>query len=272
MWKKLLYIKQNFPDNYTDKSFLSQLRRNATVQKYSYWRLIIDFSLFSFHFSCLAVVHLVFYALYTNHYDPVLLLATTGSITAVLYLFYRRHNTHKRNTFIKSSILITCCILTLSPVLKSLSESTSSDSVWSLSVWLCVLNITSTDYHFDLNKKYNPIFATNILIADSIVLASRLNSTNKVFTFILFAFAIYGILPTFDTWLRKNYINLHWALIVLLQLIVITSVYRINTLILISWLVVNFAIVFVNPLYFLMMQKYKDELQGPWDIAEPIIK
>lgn len=50
-WKKLLWVKQDYADNYTDSSFLSQLKRNSTVVTYSYWRLFRDFSLIGMHLS-----------------------------------------------------------------------------------------------------------------------------------------------------------------------------------------------------------------------------
>ena len=46
----------------------------------------------------------------------------------------------------KSALLIYCALLGLSPILKSLTRSTSSDSIWALSTWLMIINIFSFDY------------------------------------------------------------------------------------------------------------------------------
>ena len=46
----------------------------------------------------------------------------------------------------KSAILIYCALLGLSPILKSLTKSTSSDSIWAISCWLMLINIFFFDY------------------------------------------------------------------------------------------------------------------------------
>lgn len=46
----------------------------------------------------------------------------------------------------KSAILIYFSLLGLSPILKSLTKSTSSDSIWALSSWLMCINVFTFDY------------------------------------------------------------------------------------------------------------------------------
>ena len=46
----------------------------------------------------------------------------------------------------KSAILIYCALLGLSPILKSLTESTTKDSIWAMSSWLMLINIFFFDY------------------------------------------------------------------------------------------------------------------------------
>lgn len=46
----------------------------------------------------------------------------------------------------KSAILIYCALLGLSPILKSLTKSTTSDSIWAMSFWLMCINIFFFDY------------------------------------------------------------------------------------------------------------------------------
>lgn len=52
----------------------------------------------------------------------------------------------KRLATAKSAILICCALLGLSPILKSLTMSTSSDSIWAISSFLMALNIFFFDY------------------------------------------------------------------------------------------------------------------------------
>ncbi|THC93775.1 hypothetical protein EYZ11_006752 [Aspergillus tanneri] len=49
----------------------------------------------------------------------------------------------QRLSTVKSAFLIYCALLGLSPILKSLTKSTASDSIWTLSCWLLIINIFS---------------------------------------------------------------------------------------------------------------------------------
>jgi phosphatidylinositol N-acetylglucosaminyltransferase subunit C len=52
----------------------------------------------------------------------------------------------QRLATVKSAILIYCALLGLSPILKSLTMSTTSDSIWAMSCWLMCINIFFFDY------------------------------------------------------------------------------------------------------------------------------
>ncbi|KAK5938757.1 glycosylphosphatidylinositol anchor biosynthesis [Knufia obscura] len=60
-------------------------------------------------------------------------------------------NQARLKTF-KSAILIYFALLGLSPILKSLTKSTSSDSIWALATWLLIINI----FFFDYGSQYVP--------------------------------------------------------------------------------------------------------------------
>jgi phosphatidylinositol N-acetylglucosaminyltransferase subunit C len=52
----------------------------------------------------------------------------------------------QRLATIKSAALIYCAVLGMSPILKSLTKSTTSDSIWAVSCWLMVINLFFFDY------------------------------------------------------------------------------------------------------------------------------
>ena len=62
----------------------------------------------------------------------------------------------------KSAILIYCAVLGLSPILKSLTKSTSSDSIWAISCWLFVINVFFFDYSGGVGAKYVPFILDQI--------------------------------------------------------------------------------------------------------------
>lgn len=52
----------------------------------------------------------------------------------------------QRVSTIKSAVLIYAALLGLSPILKSLTKSTTSDSIWAISTWLLMMNVAFFDY------------------------------------------------------------------------------------------------------------------------------
>ena len=55
----------------------------------------------------------------------------------------------------KSAILIYCALLGLSPILKSLTKSTTSDSIWAMSCWLMGINVFFFDYGGGTGAQYD---------------------------------------------------------------------------------------------------------------------
>lgn len=294
-WKKLLYLKQPYPDNYTDESFLSQLKRNTTVTKYSYWKLVNDFTLVAFHLSNLLLVMLTFTGIYHRHWNALWPTVIASSLSAVGFVIWGQitHTSSESANAqphplvpmypkssgskpkFKSFLLIIFILLVLSPVLKSLTRSTASDSIWTLSFILCVSNTIFHDYATDTSTThYMPILSTNLSLSNAIVLASRLNSTVEVFCFILFAVQVNVLLPLFDFTIRKLLANTlyHKSLVLSLSCVVYYLIVAlIGFRVLAVWIITQIGIAFLMPAYFLFIQKYKNELQGPWDIAKPII-
>ena len=41
-WQKVLYERQPFPDNYVDRRFLEELRKNIHARKYQYWAVVFE--------------------------------------------------------------------------------------------------------------------------------------------------------------------------------------------------------------------------------------
>jgi phosphatidylinositol N-acetylglucosaminyltransferase subunit C len=148
----------------------------------------------------------------------------------------------------KSALLIYFALLGLSPILKSLTKSTSSDSIWALATWLLIINIFFFDYSTTTNTKpsgrgsrsqvpavissgpststplepslavpsmssRSPPFpsslSTNAALMASTVLASRLTTTTAVFSLTLFSIQVFGLFPVFRRHLRAVSMPVH---------------------------------------------------------------
>jgi phosphatidylinositol N-acetylglucosaminyltransferase subunit C len=157
---------------------------------------------------------------------------------------------------VKSAILIYLTLLGLSPILKSLTRSTSSDSIWALATWLLIINI----FFFDYGGLYTPpkaqlrrihdakplrngsltdapaavprhgglgsappfpsSLSTNAALMASTVLASRLPSITHVFSLTVFSIEVFGLFPVFRRHLRHMSWNGH---VLLTGILVMTS-------------------------------------------------
>lgn len=180
----------------------------------------------------------------------------------------------------KSAILIYCALLGLSPILKSLTKSTSSDSIWAMSCWLMIINVFFFDYRGGVGVKFPASLSTNAALMASTVLASRLPSTEHVFSLTLFSIEVFGLFPVFRRHLRHMSWRGHVALTAVLVMVAGGGVG-----VVVSgggWKAALVGITLGNCLTGLAMggaswwliglQKYKNEIHGPWDPARPIIR
>jgi phosphatidylinositol N-acetylglucosaminyltransferase subunit C len=193
------------------------------------------------------------------------------------------NRTHQRLGTIKSAILIYSTLLGLSPILKSLTQSTSSDSIWAMSFWLLAVNIFFFDYSGGVGAKFPASLSTNAALMASTVLASRLPSTKRVFSLTLFSIEVFGLFPVFRRHVRHRDWRYHVALTVVL---VLGAGFGVG-MALANWdagtpwrsgilsMVVG---VFMSTLatggcswWLIGLQKYKNEIRGPWDPARPIL-
>lgn len=269
-WKKLLYLRQPYPDNYTDVSFLDQLKRNTSVAKYSYSKLFQDFSLIAFYASLLLLVNVHFTGIYAHMWLPYLPTVVSSGLSLFCLLADSRLGSSHQ---FKSYVVIAVLLLLVSPVLRSLTESTSLDSIWAVSTILTVVNIIYHDYSLDVTGKYRSIISTNMSFANGIVLASRLLSSTEVFSFLVFSIEVAILAPLFDFRLRQVLATGHYALASCVCSLVGSTIYlAYGPGFVVVYLMGVIFVLVVLPLYFAYLQRYKNELQGPWDTAKPTIR
>lgn len=79
----------------------------------------------------------------------------TGAPTFATYSYYPPYGepvsslsprNQQRLATVKSAVLIYSALLGLSPILKSLTKSTTSDTIWAMSCWLMCINLFFFDY------------------------------------------------------------------------------------------------------------------------------
>lgn len=188
----------------------------------------------------------------------------------------------RRLSTVKSAFLIYFALLGLSPILKSLTKSTASDSIWAMSCWLLFMNIFSFDYGSGEGAgatKFPASLSTNAAVMASTVLASRLPSTTHVFSLMLFSIEVFGLFPIFRRQLR----HISWTGHVALTLtLVIVAGAAVGITMRGGWASAVLGSILGSLLtaltmggcswWLLSLQKYKNVVIGPWDPARPIIR
>jgi phosphatidylinositol glycan class C protein len=90
-WRKLLWVKQPYPDNYVDSSFLSQLKRNSNVRPYNFLALAKDSSVILINLCSVVIFGLVFLGIYNNDWDPIGIAIASTSISVAGYVAREVH-------------------------------------------------------------------------------------------------------------------------------------------------------------------------------------
>ncbi|KAJ8463385.1 hypothetical protein ONZ51_g10294 [Trametes cubensis] len=208
-WERVLWKKKPYPDNYVPRSFLSSLSRNPNFRPYTYWQLVILSCPISQHLANIFVFLAVFMRLQQRLLDPRALVWMSAAVFLAGYMAWELLDCSRvdggarytnRAKALKASILVFLALMSLSPVLKTLTAATSSDSIWALSACLFILNALLADYtalrpQSHRRERLTSVLSMNAAISSSVVLASRLSDDISVFGLILFSVQAFALFP-----------------------------------------------------------------------------
>ncbi|KAJ6509554.1 phosphatidylinositol N-acetylglucosaminyltransferase subunit C [Mycena vitilis] len=283
-WEKVLWKRQGHPDNYiVSGSFLSSLKRNANFRPYTYWPLVLLSCAITQHLATIFIFVSVFVRLKEKHLDPHTLLWISVCCFFAGYLSWElldrtgadhEHLHANRVKAVKSSILIFLALMSLSPVLKTLTAATSSDSIWALAATLFGVNALLADYSMislggEVHERLTSVLSMNAAISASVVLASRLADDLAVFALILFSVQAFALFPRLRhrLGLCPSALRLAFTFVLFFVSILITmSLSRTVTWI---YSAVQLGVTFLAPAVLVWAQKFKNEIRGPWDVAVP---
>lgn len=278
MWKKLLYIRQDYPDNHVDVTFLEEMQKNVNVRSYDYWAVVRESGVIVQHMSSIVLFIAVFIYLYDDTLSPSSLISAGTALTGAGYVFWDLSirttdpsYEYKRQKAAKGALLFFMTLLGVSPILKTLTKDTSSDSIWALTVCLFLANLLFHDYGSSnrTNITFPGSFSLNAAIFASVLLASRLSSNMHVFSLLAFAVEWFALFPILRRHFKSLSFHYHIVLTLALFVAVNASFWHISkTVVTIYTFTVSF-ITFGCPFWLIWIQRYKNEIHGPWDEARP---
>ncbi|KAL4070954.1 phosphatidylinositol N-acetylglucosaminyltransferase [Scleroderma citrinum] len=283
-WKKFLWQRQPYPDNYIPPdSFLSSLRRNPNFTPYTYWPLVLSCCPITQHLGAIVSFLAVFVRLQERSLDARVLLWISLVCFLLGYLVWEVLDSSdppprpsNRSKALKSSLLVFLALMGLTPVLRTLTAATSSDSIWALSACQFLLNTLLADYSCmkpgsHSQERLTSVLSMNAGMSSSVVLASRLPDDLSVFSLVLFAVQLFALFPI----LRHRF----WvgAIPPAVQVGVTISASALSLVLIAPLSELAVALVFgvyatvnlIAPGILVWAQRYKNEIRGPWDVAIP---
>ncbi|XP_069775778.1 phosphatidylinositol N-acetylglucosaminyltransferase subunit C isoform X2 [Narcine bancroftii] len=153
-WRKVLYERQPFPDNYVDGSFLEALRKNSYVRQYRYWSVVLESSVVIQQLSSVCVFVVIWWHMDQTHLSPHQLFAWGLALNLLGYLLFdlidlgelRTLSGRTRWADLKSTVVFVTFTYGFSPVLKTLTESISTDTIYAMSVFMLLGHLIFFDY------------------------------------------------------------------------------------------------------------------------------
>mmetsp|Transcript_60380 Transcript_60380/g.97839 ORF Transcript_60380/g.97839 Transcript_60380/m.97839 type:complete len:509 (+) Transcript_60380:16-1542(+) len=303
-WERVLWKKQPYEDNYVDRSFLESLVTNANFYTYDAWQITKDSIVVTQHLAGTAIF-LAF--TYMTNYQKLNLsymlaldvfLAVGGACSVFLVWIYSSWQLTgklgKRTpplqfllrvfsdftceglgqslvVYMRSGLLFIFALSTLSPILRTLTQTISDDTLAAGSLLFLTVNLFCHDYRWvnGRGNQFEGSVSLNAAMFVSVMLASRASSNMHVALLMCSAVEVFALAPRVYRTVKLMSETAHVVLstlLILLCFLVLSSIRKIFGQI---FGFIAFFITCICPLTFLYIQRYKNKINGPWDEAVP---
>ncbi|XP_056379239.1 phosphatidylinositol N-acetylglucosaminyltransferase subunit C [Hyla sarda] len=274
-WKKVLYERQPFPDNYVDKSFLEELRKNIYVRRYSYWSVVFESAVVIQQLCSVCSFSVIWWYMDQDLLSPQKLFGVGAAITLLGYFLFDAVDTGaERKVYgrtrwddLKSSLVFIAFTYGFSPVLKTLTESISTDTIYAMSVLMLIGHLVFFDYGANA-AVVSSTMSINMAIFASVCLASRLPRSLHAFTMVTFAIQIFALLPSLQRKLRAYTPWTYICVTFLFALFSVAGLWSISAVGALLFFLLLVSVAFLCPYFLIRLQLFKDNIHGPWDEAE----
>lgn len=276
-WKKVLYERQPYPDNYIDPNkFLAELELNSTSsssESLTFSGIFLNTAVIIQQITALVIFLTIHQLIQQNETMNILILfLINGLLLTGVYLVSIL--LHKNIIFsLKSLILFLICLRIIAPILQTLTSSYSDDTINALVLIFSTIHLVFHDYAYVNNIKdiFSGNVSLNAAMFTAVLLASRLHKIELVTAFISLAIISFSFLPTTLKLIKQYSLLFHIIITIIMWLIasiLLYSLKRTPLLLVIYQLIIGFVWI-ICPLWLsLLSRTHKRKLKGPWDIAE----
>lgn len=262
-WRKVLYEDQEYEDNFTDKTFLRDLKTNINIKEIKIVEAAIAASIFVQQFLTVCLFCLIYIYLYNEWTTPNVIFNYSSAISFIGYVIYYTRNSNIAMIRQNLRTLITYLIFgkLFSPLLHTLTDTVSTDSIYTMAFLMLTTHLIFFDYGVNVAIISNSLSLSAAMFA-SICLSSRLASAHHAFVLITVAIESFVLFP-----MLRNNLKQHYIITVGLTLIVLIILYAISLNSVLFFIVLLFFMNLFCPMLFVRYQKYKENIYGPWDEA-----
>lgn len=265
-WRKNLYENQGYPDNYTDGTFLKELRKNVNFKPVKLSEAFLGATLVVQELSTVVAFVLIYVFFYNEWIDPNIVFYCTSAATLVGFLLYRTVYGDGLNLTIGHDLRTVLIFIVFgqlfSPVLHTLTDTISTDTIYTTTFLMMLIHLIFFDYGVPASMVSNSL-SLSAAVFGSICLSSRLSSAYQAFLFITISIKFFVLFPLLRSKIRKFNI-------VTIFLVISVIIFVLSTISTLMTALFVLTILFVNvacPILFTKHQRYKDNIYGPWDEA-----
>ncbi|EEC04387.1 phosphatidylinositol N-acetylglucosaminyltransferase subunit C, putative, partial [Ixodes scapularis] len=191
-WRKVLYEDQNVPDNYVDQSFLCQLRKNVNPVQFTVPQALYAATGVTQQISR-AVLFVVLYAwLKEGKLQCIRSLSCPPNSLALCFTTCFCVGSVLAD--LRRAAIFVAFGFSLAPILKTLTETISTDTVYAMAAGMLLLHLVTHDYSEDANNAWSTVSLNGALFA-AVCLASRLPGIGPVFALSTLAVALFLLAP-----------------------------------------------------------------------------
>jgi hypothetical protein len=156
-WKKVLYERQPYPDNYVDSDkFLSELDMNSTSQPLTFYGIFLNTAVIIQQITAL-VIFLLIHRLIQQPNEVINSYYLFFLNCCLLFLIYLISILCHETILIslKSLVLFLICLRIIAPILQTLTSSYSDDTINALVIIFSTIHLVFHDYAYVNNTKEN---------------------------------------------------------------------------------------------------------------------
>ena len=274
-WRPILYEQQPFPDNYVDHSFLASVL-STPVERLDVLSLTKDSAIVTQQVSTVGLFCTLYYLVYNGQLSAMrLIVLDTGLLLMGWSLHHKAQQWPPNAATLRSDarklVLLVGWLLSLSPVLATLTQTWSDDTICALVLLLFSTHIALYDYAYASNhsERFEGTLSMNAAVFASVLLAARLPSIPHVFAIMALSMQAFVLLPAQWRLITQSLSSpQHLCVSTLLVLLTATVLLIVlKPLLAISYLLAIFTISVLCPWLLVHLQQSKRDISGPWDAA-----